>query len=92
MTNSKKRGAPPRYEESFKAGAVKLVVDGGRSPSEVSTELGVSADTIRNWLKKSGYSTTVHKENAEMKRFKQLESKNKALKKQLEKKQETLDI
>lgn len=88
-----KKGVPAnRYDEDFKKGAIKLVIENGRNPKKVSEELGISADTIRNWLKQSGYSTTAHKEKAENDRLKQLETENKALKKQLEKKQEALDI
>ena len=47
----KKGSAPPRYEESFKLGAVKLVVESGRSPKEVAEELGVPADTIKKLTK-----------------------------------------
>ena len=65
-------------------GAVKLVVEGGRSPSEVGLELGVHPDTIKNWLKSSGYSTKVHKEKADNKRLRDLETEVKSLKKQLE--------
>ena len=88
----KKGNAPPRYDEAFKIGAIKLVVDGGRSPKEVGQELGVHPDTVKNWLKSSGYSTQVHREKAESKKVKQLETENRALKKQLEKKQEALDV
>lgn len=92
MGTSKKRVAPPRYEESFKIGAIKLVTENGRSPREVADELGVHIDTIKNWLKSSGYSTQIHKEKAENKKLHELETENRSLKKQLEKKQEAIEI
>lgn len=88
----KKGSAPPRYEESFKLGAVKLVVEGGRSPKEVATELGVHVDTVKNWLKSSGFSTQIHKEKADNKKLRELEAENRVLKKQLDKKQEAIEV
>lgn len=88
-----KKGVPiPRYEESFKLGAVKLVVENGRSPKEVADELGVHVDTIKSWLKSSGYSTKIHKEKADNKKVRELESEVKSLKKQLEKKNEVIEV
>ena len=92
MGSNKKRTAPPKYQESFKLGAVKLVVDGGHSPKEVASELGVHVDTIRNWLKAYGYSTNIHKEKAENKKLRELENENRRLKKQLEKKSEAIEV
>ena len=42
--NSKKRAAPPRYDEAFRAGAVRMVTEQGRPSKEVAQELG---NTIR---------------------------------------------
>ena len=50
----KKGTAPPRYDEAFKAGAVRLVTEQGRQPTEVAKELGICIDTLRSWLKASG--------------------------------------
>lgn len=56
MTKRKneKRTGPPRYDESFKAGAVRLVTEQGRQRREVAKELGSSIDTLRTWLKATG--------------------------------------
>ena len=51
---TKKRTAPPRYDDAFKAGAVRLVTEQGRQPVEVAKELGICIDTLRSWLKASG--------------------------------------
>ena len=34
--NSKKRAAPPRYDEAFRAGAVRMVTEQGRPSKEVA--------------------------------------------------------
>ena len=38
--NSKKRAAPPRYDEAFRAGAVRMVTEQGGPSKEVAQELG----------------------------------------------------
>ena len=45
---TKKGTPPPRYDDSFKAGAVRLVTEQGRQPKEVAKELGICIDTLRN--------------------------------------------
>lgn len=45
---------PPRYDEGFKAGVVRLVTERGRQPTEVARELGICIDTLRSRLKASG--------------------------------------
>lgn len=48
----KKKGmAPPRYDEKFKEGAIRLVTEQGRPSREVASELGICIDTLRSWLK-----------------------------------------
>lgn len=39
-----------KYPEEFKRQAASLVVDGGRRIGEVSRELGVNHETLRNWV------------------------------------------
>lgn len=51
---TKKRTAPPRYDDAFKAGAVRQVTEQGRQPVDVAKELGICIDTLRSWLKASG--------------------------------------
>ena len=50
----KKRIAPPRYDEAFKAGAIRMVTEQGRPGTEVAKELGICIDTLRSWLKAAG--------------------------------------
>lgn len=39
-----------RYDAEFKADAVRLVKEGGRSVASVAKDLGVNSQTLRNWL------------------------------------------
>lgn len=47
-----KSNASKRYDREFKLGAVKLVVEEGKSVSEVVESLGVSEPSLRQWVKK----------------------------------------
>ena len=49
-TKERKHPAPPRYDEAFKAGAVRMVTEQGRPSREVAAELGICIDTLRSWL------------------------------------------
>ena len=43
---TKKKGThPPRYDEAFKAGAIRMVTEQGREPKEVARDLGICIDT-----------------------------------------------
>lgn len=42
----KKGTIPPRYDEAFKAGAVKMVTEQGRPSKEVAAELGICCEFI----------------------------------------------
>ena len=42
MENKRKKGiAPPRYDEAFKTGAIRMVTEQGRPSTEVAKELGI---------------------------------------------------
>ncbi len=90
----KKKGTPPpRYDEAFKAGAVRLVTEQGRQPTEVAKELGICIDTLRSWLKASGIQMgQVSRQNREQRRIRELEAENRALRKQLGEKEEVIDV
>lgn len=92
MKNYSKKGiAPPRYDEDFKAGAIRLVIEEKRTPREVATELGICVDTLKTWLKKSGNNSitpTIKEQN----RLKELEAEIKILKKSLAEERETVEI
>lgn len=42
-----------RYTAEFKAQAVALVVEAGRSASMVASELGINVNTLHSWLKQA---------------------------------------
>lgn len=81
-----------QYDENFKADALKLVQQGGRTISQVARDLGVNHWTLREWCKKSGMAKRQKKalpaalkpvagESAEEK-LKRLERENERLKKE----------
>ena len=90
---AKKGTPPPRYDEAFKAGAVRLVTEQGRQPTEVAKELGICIDTLRGWLKASGIQMgQASRLNREQQRIRELEAENRSLRKQLGEKEEVIDI
>ena len=76
-----------RYDDEFKAHAVKMVVEQGKSPTEVANDLGVSQPTIRRWVNEAS-----EPEDSKAKRIAELEAENKRLKKQLKNTKETVDV
>jgi len=40
----------PPYPPEFREGAVRLVRSSGRSPRQIAGDLGVSEQTLRNWV------------------------------------------
>lgn len=94
ITKGKKnRGAPPRYDADFKAGAVKLVVEQQRPCSEVAAELGICKDSLRSWLKSAGVQAgSADRQNRDYRRLRELEAENRNLRKQIVEKEETIDV
>jgi transposase len=41
------------YPPEFRAEAVRLVREGGRTPRQLAADLGCSEESIRNWLKRA---------------------------------------
>ena len=93
-TKGRKHTAPPRYDEAFKAGAVRMIIEQGRPSHEVAKELGICIDTLRSWLKAAGAPTPgqADRQNRDAKRLRELEAENRALRKKLEEKDEVIDI
>lgn len=71
----KKGTIPPRYDEAFKAGAVKMVTEQGRPSKEVAAELGICIDTLKSWLKRAGFQPgATDRQNRNDKRQRELEA------------------
>ena len=89
-----KKGAPPRYDDAFKEGAVKLVTEQeGRLAADVAKELGVSADSLRTWLRMAGVMpAAVDRSNKDAKRIRELEAQVRELKKQTAEKDEVIAV
>ena len=49
----KKGTMPPRYDDAFKSGAIKMVTEQGRPSKEVAAELGICVETLKSWLNSS---------------------------------------
>lgn len=90
----KKKGTPPpRYDEAFKAGAVRMVTEQRREPKEVARDLGICIDILRSWLKASGMEMgQVSRHNRDKQRIRELEAELRSMLKQLCEKDEVIDI
>ena len=75
-----------KYDEEFKANAVRLVT-GGRTVAEVARDLGVSEPALRRWT-----NETKAPVNDSEERIAELEVENKKLKKELADTKEVADI
>jgi transposase len=92
-TGTRKGKAPPRYDEAFKAGAIRLVTEQGRPTREVAEELGICIDTLKSWLKLAGVQPgQTDRQNRDARRQRELEAENRALRKQLAEKEEVIDV
>ena len=90
---AKKGTPPPRYDEGFKAGAVRMVTEQGRQPTEVAKGLGICIDTLRSWLKASGIQMGQASHlNREQQRIRELEAEVRTLRKQLGEKEEVIEV
>jgi len=84
---------PPRYDKEFKEGAVKLVIEQGRPSKDVAKELGISVDSLRNWLKAAGTTPgAADRNNRDSRRIKELEAQIRELKKQVTDKDEVITV
>ncbi len=90
----RKHTAPPRYDEAFKAGAVRMVTEQGRPSREVAKELGICIDTLRSWLKSAGSPSPgqADRQNRDAKRLRELEAEVRTLRKQIEEKDKVIDV
>lgn len=76
-----------RYDKDFKEGAIKLVLEKGRSAAQVSKDLGINPQTLYRWLKEASDS-----QDEDLTRIKALEAEIKSLKKDKEDLEDTIEI
>ena len=93
-TKERKHPAPPRYDEAFKAGAVRMVTEQGRPSRVVPADRGLSIAPLRSWLKAAGAPSPGHADrlNRDARRLRELEAEIRALRKKLEEKDGVIDI
>ena len=53
MADTPKRRARRRFDDEFKAQAVRLVLDEGKSVSGTARDLDLSATALRNWVEQA---------------------------------------
>lgn len=76
-----------RYDEDFKSSAVKMIIEKGRSVSEVARSLDVSEPALRRWVNAANEPI-----DAESIRIKELEQEIKKLKKENDDLKDTVDV
>lgn len=88
-----KNAAPPRYDDAFRAGAIRLVTEQHRSAREVAEELGIRTETLRCWLKAAGVNPgNAERNNRDLRRLRELEAEVRTLRKQVTEKDEVIDV
>lgn len=85
--------APPRYDETFKQGAVRKVTEQKRPIKAAASDLGICTDTLKKWLKDAGIQPVAADHgNRDARKIRELETENRALRKSLSEKEEALEI
>ena len=71
-----------------------MVTEQGRPSREVAKELGICIDTLRSWLKNVGAPSPgqADRQNREVRRMRELEAEVRTLRKQIEEKNEVIDV
>jgi transposase len=70
------------YPPEFRAEAVRLVQEGGRTPRQLATDLGCSEEAIRNWVKQAERDTGTRTDgltSPEREELRRLRSENRVL-------------
>lgn len=89
----KKGTMPPRYDDAFKSGAIKMVTEQGRPSKEVAAELGICVETLKSRLQRAGFQPgATDRQNRIDKRQRELEAEIRSLRKQLAEKDEVIDV
>lgn len=76
-----------RYDEEFKASAVKMIIEKGRAISEVSRSLDVSEPALRRWVAAAKEPT-----DSENSRIKELEAELRKMKKENDDLKDTVNV
>ncbi len=72
---------------------MRMVAEQQRSTQSVTKELGISVDTLRNWLKAAGQQPTqLNRDNRAARRVKELEAENRSLRKSIDQKDGVIDV
>jgi transposase len=72
-----------KYTQEYKAEAVELVINSGRSVAEVARDLGINEGTLGNWVNKAKQNGAFKEKPLEVNeraRLKELEEENRRLK------------
>ena len=89
----KKGTMPPRYDDAFKSGAIKMVTEQGRPSKEVAAELGICVETLKSWLKRAGFQPgATDRQNRNDKRQRELVAGLVLVRKQLIEKDEVIYV
>jgi transposase len=75
------------YNTEFRADAVRLVVEEGRSVNSVASDLGINEQTLRNWL-----NNKKRKEDPSKSKIDELEHKLREKQKRINELEESVDI
>lgn len=76
-----------RYTEEFRSSAVQMVIEKHMSPAKVAAELGVTAHSVREWVKQHENG-----QRTEYVQIQELERELKRLKKELAESKEAVEI
>lgn len=68
------------FSSEYKAEAVKMVIDEGRTQADVCTSLGLGSSTLSKWVRESRLATVSPNQPETNKRIKELEAENRLLK------------
>jgi transposase len=53
MSDTKRRRTRRRFTEDYKAGAVRLVLDEGKTVAAAARDLGLTESSLRNWVEQA---------------------------------------
>ncbi len=82
-----------RYDDSFKQGAINMVIEQKVPVVQAAKELGITDDTLRHWLKNAGLNpNSESKNNNLIRKIRELEAQLKAIKAENEQIKEANEI